>query len=114
MSEAPLKWDAQLWERGLVRLDIRGDFNAESGEPLEKEFHHWFAKSAYSFVIGLAGVQRMTSGGGALLVTFIRIAQEHGGQATLVDPSDPVRRTLERLGVFSLCHTVGSLEEVFG
>ena len=105
---------SQAWKGDLIRVDIRGELNADSINKIDREFELRLRSGHDSFVIHLAHLTQMSLAGGAALVGHLRIIQERGGSVTLVQPAPVVERTLGTLGVLPLLHIVQHTSELIG
>ena len=112
MSVVPLCIYSKIWEREIVRLELKGHLGSQTTASLEESFVKWFGRGKYSFAIRLSEIVSMTSAGAAVFVSLVRMAQDADGEVFLVSPSEPVKLCLRRLQILQLFHVVSSLEEV--
>lgn len=105
---------SQAWKGDLIRVDIRGELNADSISKVDSEFERRLRAGHDSFVIHLAHLTALSFAGAAALVGHLRIIQERGGSVTLVQPAPVVERSLGVLGVLPLLHIVKDTSELIG
>ena len=77
MSASELRLHSQMWDKGMVRIDLRGALTAQTIESLEEEFERWFSMEAHSFVVLMQEIRQLSNAGAGMFVALVRQRPRH-------------------------------------
>ena len=105
---------SQHWKGERIRVDLRGSLASGAIDALEAEFGRRLAAGHTEFVIHMAHLEDLSVVGVVSLLICLRRIEERGGAVSLVEPTAPVRRILDELGVLNGLHVVENASELIG
>ena len=90
------------WQRpngGAVRVRLQGELDALSVPVLSQTVDTLYASSCFRISLDLSDLTFIDSSGLGALVAVWRRCQSEAGRATVVNPSDSVRRLMDMTGI---------------